>query len=86
MLVITRRNDESVMIGDQIEIIVSEINSDKVKLCIKAPKEIPIMRKELLELCGLNQEASNVPSKHDLDAFKALANALKKPANNNDEP
>ncbi len=86
MLVITRRNDESVMIGDQIEIIVSEINSDKVKLCIKAPKEIPIMRRELLELCGLNQEASNVPSKHNLDTFKALANALKKSPKNNDEP
>ena len=85
MLVITRRNDESVMIGDQIEIIVSEISSDKVKLCIKAPKEIPIMRKELLELCDLNQEASNVPSKHDLETFKALANALKTPLPNKDE-
>lgn len=85
MLVITRRNDESVIIGDQIEIIVSEISSDKVKLCIKAPKEIPIMRKELLEICDSNQEASNMPSRQDLDTFKTLANAIKKPTNRNEK-
>jgi carbon storage regulator len=72
------------MIGDQIEIIVSEISSDKVKLCINAPKEIPIVRKELLEICDLNQQASNVPSKQDLDTFKALANAIKNPQKNNE--
>lgn len=83
MLVITRRNSESIMIGDQIEILVSEISWDKVKICINAPKEIPIMRKELLEICDLNQQASNVPSKHDLDAFKTLANAIKNLPKNN---
>lgn len=84
MLVITRKKDESIMIGDQIEIIVSEIGSDKVKLCINAPKAIPIMRKELLEICDLNQEASNVPSKQNLDTFKTLANAIKNSAKINE--
>lgn len=49
MLVLTRKKDESVVIGDEIEIIISEISEDKVKIAIKAPKNIKIFRKELIE-------------------------------------
>ena len=78
MLVITRKKTESIIIGDNIEIIVSELSSDKVKLCINAPKDIPIIRKELLETSDLNLQASFIPSKQDLDKFKALANKIRK--------
>lgn len=49
MLVLTRKKDESIIVGDDIEIIVSEISEDKVKLAIKAPKNVKIFRKELIK-------------------------------------
>lgn len=72
MLVISRKASESIMIGDNIEIIISEISSDKVKIAVNAPKEIPILRKELIELREQNQQASNVSQKQAVDILKNL--------------
>jgi carbon storage regulator len=47
MLVIRRRAGESVLIGDEIEVQVTEIGPTRVKLCIRAPKEVLVMRKEI---------------------------------------
>ncbi len=47
MLVITRKKDETLLIGDNIEIIVVKIDDGSVKLAIKAPREVTILRKEL---------------------------------------
>jgi len=49
MLIITRKKGESLMIGDDIEIIVSKIDDGSVKIGIKAPRDIQILRKELYE-------------------------------------
>lgn len=49
MLIITRKKGESLMIGDDIEIIVSKIDDGSVKFGIKAPRDIQILRKELYE-------------------------------------
>ena len=72
MLVISRKVSESIIIGDNIEIIISEISGDRAKICINAPKEIPIVRKELLETRTLNKEASIVPQKQTLNKLKNL--------------
>ncbi|WP_352416829.1 carbon storage regulator, partial [Clostridium tertium] len=45
MLVITRKKGESILIGDDIEISISKIEDGSVKLAIKAPKEMTILRK-----------------------------------------
>jgi len=45
MLVIKRKVSESILIGDDIEIIISEISQDKVKIAISAPQDIKITRK-----------------------------------------
>lgn len=58
MLVIKRKQNESILIGDDIEIIVSEISSDKVKICINAPKNVKISRKELVEIGEFNKSAT----------------------------
>ncbi len=58
MLVIKRKVSESILIGDDIEIIISEINQDKVKIAINAPEDIKITRKELKETCEFNKIAS----------------------------
>jgi len=47
MLVIRRRAGESILIADDVEIEVLEITPTRVKLGIKAPKEIPVLRKEV---------------------------------------
>ena len=47
MLVIRRRAGESVLIGVDVEIQVTEIGPTRVKLCITAPKEVVVMRKEV---------------------------------------
>jgi carbon storage regulator len=48
LLVLARKKNESILIGDDIEIIITEISDDKVKIGIKAPKAMKVFRKELL--------------------------------------
>lgn len=50
MLVLTRRKDEVVMIGDDIEVMVVAIRGDKVQLGISAPRDVQIDRKEIRDL------------------------------------
>lgn len=47
MLALSRRTNESIMLGNDIEISILEIRGDQVKLGIKAPKSVPIFRKEI---------------------------------------
>jgi carbon storage regulator len=49
MLVLARKIDESIMIGDEIEIVVIDIKGDQVKLGVKAPKRITVHRKEIYD-------------------------------------
>lgn len=49
MLVLTRKKDQSILIGDNIEIVIVDVGDDKVKIGIKAPKTTKIFRKELLQ-------------------------------------
>lgn len=49
MLVLMRNVNESIMIGDNIKVIISEIKGNKVKLAIEAPKDISIHRQEVFE-------------------------------------
>ena len=61
MHVITRKKGESRMIGEDIEIVVSKIEDGSVKIGIKAPKNVNILRKELLEeVKNENKMATNV--------------------------
>jgi len=61
LLVITRKKGESILIGDDIEISISKIEDGSVKLAIKAPKEMTILRKELYEeVQNENKEATKM--------------------------
>jgi carbon storage regulator len=47
MLVLSRKKDQTICIGDGIEVMVVDIRGDKVRLGIKAPAEIPVHRSEV---------------------------------------
>ncbi|MBP7901186.1 MAG: carbon storage regulator CsrA [Spirochaetes bacterium] len=49
MLVLARKTNESIMIGDDIELVIVEVKGDQVKLGIKAPKKIAVHRKEIFD-------------------------------------
>jgi len=61
MLVLSRQRDETIMIGDQIEITVVDIRGDKVRLGITAPTRIAVHRKEVYEAIKReNQQAAHL--------------------------
>ena len=47
MLVLSRQKDESIMIGDDVEITIVDVRGDKVRLGINAPRNIAVHRKEI---------------------------------------
>ena len=76
MLVLSRKKDETIKIGDSIELTVVEVKGDVVKIGISAPKDVKIFRGELLEaIRAANIEAAS-QSAPDLGA---IAKKLKLP-------
>ncbi len=77
MLVLTRKKGESLLIGDEIELSILEVSGDIVKIGIKAPKEINVLRKELYtSVEEMNRSAEN--SSINDEALKNQINFLKK--------
>jgi len=61
MLVLSRQRDETIMIGDDIEITVVDIRGDKIRLGINAPRAVQVHRKEVYEAIKKeNADASRV--------------------------
>ncbi len=59
MLVLTRKANQSIMIGDSIEVSVLSVLGEKVRLGIQAPRDVPVFRKEVfLEIQAQNVEAA----------------------------
>ncbi len=58
MLALSRKKGEALVVGNNIEITILEVKGDQIKVGIKAPKEVPIYRKEVYEqIQQANQEA-----------------------------
>ncbi|MEK7505010.1 MAG: carbon storage regulator CsrA [Patescibacteria group bacterium] len=68
MLVLSRKRDESIMIGDDIEITVVDIRGDKVRLGIAAPRPVQVHRKEVYE--DIQQGQMKLPYMDDRPASK----------------
>ena len=58
MLVLHRKKGESLIINDNIKITIVDISGEKVKIAVEAPKEIPILRSELVNAAEANKEAA----------------------------
>ena len=59
MLVLSRKKDEKIIIGDNITIMVIEIRGDKVRLGIDAPKEVTVHRQEVYEAIKREHDQAN---------------------------
>ncbi|MEK5272021.1 carbon storage regulator CsrA [Aeribacillus sp. FSL K6-8394] len=75
MLILTRKLNESIIIGDNIEITITAIEGDQVKLGIKAPKQIDVHRKEIYDAI---QTENSAASRTDLDLLKQFQEKLNK--------
>jgi carbon storage regulator len=67
VLVLTRKTNQSIMIGDDVEVSVLAVSRDKIRLGITAPRDIPVFRKEVYlsikgEEGGEDDEASETAS------------------------
>ena len=60
-LILSRREGETIMIGDDIEITVENIRGDKVRIGVKAPTRIAVHRKEVYDAIKAEQQRRKVP-------------------------
>jgi carbon storage regulator len=68
MLVLSRKKNESIVINDDITIVVVEIRGDKVRLGVEAPKEVPVHRREVFDAIRRNEVAAADKSAGKTDA------------------
>ncbi len=59
MLVLSRKKNESIVINNDITIVVVEIRGDKVRLGVEAPKEVPVHRREVYDAIRRNEAAES---------------------------
>jgi carbon storage regulator len=73
VLILARKLNESIMIGDDVEIVVVEIKGDQVKLGIRAPRNVAVHRTEIYkEIRDQNTRAAETPAPESLDSLASL--------------
>ena len=71
MLALSRKQNEAIVLGNDIEITILEIKGEQVKIGITAPKSVPVYRKELyMQIKETNQEA--IQQANAVEAIKGL--------------
>jgi carbon storage regulator len=68
MLVLTRKSNQSIMIGDDIEVSVLAIMGEKVRIGIQAPRDVPVFRKEVYIEIERERAAPSKDAREEVDA------------------
>ena len=77
MLVLSRRKDETIMIGDEVEITIVDVRGDTVRLGIKAPRSVSVHRKEIYDAIQAENIAAAKESIPDESTVGGLGSLLK---------
>lgn len=72
MLVLARRVDQSLMLGDDIEVKILSVDGDTVRIGIRAPKSILVLRKELYTEVAIENRTANQVTNEDIDKLSGL--------------
>ena len=72
MLVLTRKSNQSIMIGDDVEVSVLSIMGEKVRIGISAPRDVPVFRKEIYLEIQQQQVAAPAEGSRRKDVDEAL--------------
>lgn len=75
MLVLTRKTNESIMIGDNIEVVVVSVHGEQVKIGIKAPRDVTVHRREVYEAI---QKENIEASRQKVDGLAQVAKLFQK--------
>ncbi|MHC4396394.1 MAG: carbon storage regulator CsrA [Planctomycetota bacterium] len=59
MLVLSRSKNESIMVGENVEVVIIDVRGDKVRLGITAPRDIPVHRREIYEAIQREKKVKN---------------------------
>jgi carbon storage regulator len=73
MLVLTRKTNQSIMIGDDVEVTVLAVSRDKIRLGISAPRDVPVFRKEVYVSIKGEDVSSDEQPEAVADELDALA-------------
>ena len=75
MLVLTRKKNQKIMIGDEIELTIVDIKNEQIKLGISAPKHVKVFRKEVYEAIQAENKAAIATT--STDVLKGLSELFK---------
>ena len=78
MLALTRKSNEAIIINGNIEVKILDIQGDKVKIGINAPKEVSIYRKEIYEIVKSNNQEAIRNKNMALDELNRIINEIEK--------
>lgn len=73
MLILSRKTDEKIKIGDDITLTIIEIRGDQVKIGVEAPKNVKVFRQEVFNaIKNENKSAAEIPNVSGIDAITKL--------------
>ena len=73
MLILARKLNESIIVGDNVEIIIVDFKGDQVRLCIKAPKDVKVYRGEIYDAI----QKENIEAAKIADVPSAISQLMK---------
>ncbi|MDR3285017.1 MAG: carbon storage regulator CsrA [Treponema sp.] len=77
MLILTRKLNEKIKIGDNITVTIIEIRGDQIKIGIEAPKDVKVFRQEVFQAIRQQNKIAAVIATDNLDALRNLTGTIK---------